>query len=209
MTNQASWYTSVAILTSCEDVSTRGEEETNKPETSSLLSSSNHKSSYSLSQSWNGQTSNFSVTIKPLSLLSHALTRMKSKDDLGRHQNHSNIVYHAMQCNGSRATHRRMQTLRFVLRSPERVVWAEEGVVGAEVEVVTGLRALLLLGYGRQNLKQNFSLLKITPFKPFFFLYTASNTKLGINCDISNLKNIVLWCLALPWNRAGADRGPE
>ena len=39
---------------------------------------------------------------------------------------------------------------------------AKEGVVGAEVEVVTGLRALLLLGYGRQNLKQNISLLKIT-----------------------------------------------
>ena len=55
-----------------------------------------------------------------------------------------------------------MQTLRFVLRSPERVVWAEEGVVGAEVEVVTGLRALLLLGYGRQNLKQSFTLLKTT-----------------------------------------------
>ena len=85
-----------------------------------------------------------------------------------------------------------MQTLRFVLRSPERVVWAEEGVVGAEVEVATGLRALLLLGYGRQNLKQNFSLLKITPIKPLFLLYTASNTKLGIDCEISNLKNIVL-----------------
>ena len=82
--------------------------------------------------------------------------------------------------------------MRFVLRSPERVVWAEEGVVGAEVEVVTGLRALLLLGYGRQNLKQNLSLLKITPIKPLFFLYTASNIKLGINCEISNLKNIVL-----------------
>ena len=66
-----------------------------------------------------------------------------------------------MQCNGSRATHRRMQTLRFVLSSPERVVWAEEGVVGAEVEVVTDLRALLLLGYGGQNLKQNLSLLKM------------------------------------------------
>ena len=72
-------------------------------------------------------------------------------------------------CNGSRATHRRMQTLRFVLRSPERVVWAEEGVVGAEVEVATGLRALLLLGYGRQDLKQNLSLLKTTPNKPFYF----------------------------------------
>ena len=59
--------------------------------------------------------------------------------------------------------------LGFVLRSPERVVWAEEGVVGAEVEVATGLRALLLLGYGRQDLKQNFSLLKITPIKPLFF----------------------------------------
>ena len=57
--------------------------------------------------------------------------------------------------------------MRFVLRSPERVVWAEEGVVGAEVEVVTGLRALLLLGYGRQDLKQNFSLLKITRTKPY------------------------------------------
>ena len=52
--------------------------------------------------------------------------------------------------------------IRFVLRSPERVLWAKEGVVGAEAVVVTGLRTLLLLGYGRQNLKQNFSLLKIT-----------------------------------------------
>ena len=52
------------------------------------------------------------------------------------------------------------------MRSPERVLWAEEGVVGAEVEVGTGLRALLLLGYGRQDLKQNFSLLKITRTKP-------------------------------------------
>ena len=42
---------------------------------------------------------------------------------------------------------------------------AQEGVVGAEVEVVTGLRTLLLLGYGRQNLKHNFSLLKITSIK--------------------------------------------
>ena len=59
--------------------------------------------------------------------------------------------------------------MRFVLRSPERVVWAEEGVVGAEVEVATGLRALLLLGYGRQDLKQNLSLLKTTLNKPFYF----------------------------------------
>ena len=61
--------------------------------------------------------------------------------------------------------------LRFVLRSPERVFWAQEGVVGAEVEVFTGLRALLLLGYGRQNLKQNFSLLKITPINHSFLVY--------------------------------------
>ena len=59
--------------------------------------------------------------------------------------------------------------LGFVLRSPERVLWAEEVVVGAEVEVATGLRALLLLGYGRQDLKQNFSLLKTAPNKPFYF----------------------------------------
>ena len=55
-----------------------------------------------------------------------------------------------------------MQTFKFVLTSPERVLWAQEGVVGAVVEVVTGLRALLLLGYGRQNLKQSFTLLKTT-----------------------------------------------
>ena len=61
--------------------------------------------------------------------------------------------------NGSRATNRE---LRFVLRSPERIMRAKEGVVGAEVEVVTCLCTLLLLGYGRQNLKQNISLLKIT-----------------------------------------------
>ena len=48
-------------------------------------------------------------------------------------------------------------------------MWAEEVVVGAEVEVATGLRALLLLGYGRQDLKQNFSLLKTAPNKPFYF----------------------------------------
>ena len=80
-------------------------------------------------------------------------------------------------------------------------MWAKEGVVGAEVEVVTGLRALLLLGYGRQNLKQNFNILKITPIKPF--------QEVGINSEISNLKNIVVRCLALSWNRARADRGPE
>ena len=51
------------------------------------------------------------------------------------------------------------------MRSPERVLWAKEGVVGAEAVVVTGLRTILLLGYGRQNLNQNFNLLKITPSK--------------------------------------------
>ena len=114
-------------------------------------------------------------SLKHLSLLSHVLTRMTSKDDLSHHQ-----VYH---CNGSRATKRE---LRFVsiLRSPERVLWAKEGVVCAEVEVVTGLRTLLLLGYGRQNLKQNFSLIKITSITSITssFLHTITNTKLGINC---------------------------
>ena len=39
------------------------------------------------------------------------------------------------------------------IQPPERVFWAKEVVVGAVVEVVTGLHALLLRGYGRQNLK--------------------------------------------------------
>ena len=96
----------------------------------------------------------------------------------------------------------RWNWIRFVLRSPERVLWAKEGVVGAEAVVVTGLRPLLLLGYRRQNLKHNFSLLKITSIKSLFLatlvaldftpVVVSNNTKLGINCEISNLKNIVL-----------------
>ena len=36
-----------------------------------------------------------------------------------------------------------------------------------------------------------------------------TNKKHDINCEISNLQNIVLCCLTHPWNRAGADWGPE
>ena len=35
------------------------------------------------------------------------------------------------------------------------------------------------------------------------------STKHDIICEISNLQNIVPGCLTHPWNRAGADRGPE
>ena len=85
-----------------------------------------------------------------------------------------------------------LRVTTFCIGSPKRVFWAQECVVGAQVEVFTRQHTLILLFYGRQNLKQNFSLLKITPIKPLFLLYTASNTKLGIDCEISNLKNIVL-----------------
>ena len=71
-----------------------------------------------------------------------------------------NLKFH--RCHRLRWVKATNRELRFVSRSPEWIIGAQEGVVGAEVEVVTGLRALLLLGYRWENLKQNFCLLKIT-----------------------------------------------
>ena len=51
----------------------------------------------------------------------------------------------------------------FCIGSPQRVFWAQECVVGAQVEVFTGQPAFLLIFDGGENLKEKFSFLQISP----------------------------------------------
>ena len=50
-----------------------------------------------------------------------------------------------------------LQVTTFCIDSPQRVFWAQECVVCAEVEIFTGQSALILLFDGGENLKQKFS----------------------------------------------------
>ena len=56
-----------------------------------------------------------------------------------------------------------LRVTTFCIGSPQRVFWAQEGVVGAQVEVFTGQPAVILSFDGGQNLKQKFSILQIIP----------------------------------------------
>ena len=56
-----------------------------------------------------------------------------------------------------------LRVTNFFIGSPQRVFWAQDGVVGAQVEVFTGQPAVILIYEGGQNLKQKFSILQIIP----------------------------------------------
>ena len=48
-----------------------------------------------------------------------------------------------------------LRVTTFCIGSPQRVFWAQEGVVGAQVEVFTGQPAVILLYDGGENLKES------------------------------------------------------
>ena len=78
-------------------------------------------------------------------------------------QSQSNIFKLSLSNRGLSIQCENLQVTTFCIGSPQRVFWAQECVVGAQVEVFTGQPAVILIFDGRQNLKQKFSFLQIIP----------------------------------------------